>query len=113
MKVIYAPQALRDIDNILAYIRNRSPRGAHNVSLAIEHAIQMCALNPRAGAKTDEPDVYRWRSANTATRFSIGRVRWATGSRLLASFTVHGSRTSAGFRKTREVCTNRPRHRGG
>lgn len=59
MKVRYAPRALRDIDNILAYIHERSPRGARNVSLAIEHAIQMCAFKPRASAETDEPNVHR------------------------------------------------------
>jgi toxin ParE1/3/4 len=74
MKVVYAPQALRDIDNILAYIQERSPRGAHNVSLAIEHAIQMCALNPRAGARTDEPNVYRW---------PLGRYRYTVFYRAL------------------------------
>jgi plasmid stabilization system protein ParE len=40
MKIVYASRALRDIDEILAYIRKRSPRGAHSVSVAIEHAIQ-------------------------------------------------------------------------
>jgi plasmid stabilization system protein ParE len=59
MKVVYAPRALRDIDEILAYIQRRSPQGAHSVSLAIEYEVQLCALNPRAGATTDEPDVYR------------------------------------------------------
>jgi hypothetical protein len=34
-----------DIDEILAYIQQRSPRGAHSVSLAIEYTIHMCALN--------------------------------------------------------------------
>jgi plasmid stabilization system protein ParE len=59
MKVIYAPQALRDVDDILAYIQKRSPAGARNVSVAIERAVEACALNPRTGAKTDEPEVYR------------------------------------------------------
>jgi plasmid stabilization system protein ParE len=59
MKIIYAPRALRDIDEILAYIKKRSPRGAHRVSLAIETASRRCALNLRATGKTDEPDVYR------------------------------------------------------
>ena len=54
MRIIYAPRALRDIDEILAYIQKRSPRGAHRVSLAIERAIQLCALTPRATAQTDE-----------------------------------------------------------
>jgi plasmid stabilization system protein ParE len=59
MKVVYAPRALRDIDEILAYIQKRSPRGAHSVSLAIEYTIHTCALNPRAVGKTDVPNLYR------------------------------------------------------
>ena len=59
MRIVYAPRALRDIDEILTYIHQRSPSGAHNVSLAIEHAIQLCALNPGATGKTDEPNLYR------------------------------------------------------
>jgi len=59
MRIVYAPRALRDIDEILAYIRKRSPRGAHSVSLAIEYTIHLCALNPRATGKTNEPNVYR------------------------------------------------------
>lgn len=59
MKVVYSPRALRDIDGILDYIHQRSPRGAHSVSRAIEYTIHMCALNPRSGPRTDEPNVYR------------------------------------------------------
>jgi plasmid stabilization system protein ParE len=59
MKIAYAPRALRDVEEILAYTHNRSPRGAHNVSIAIEHAIRMCALHPNAAAQTDEANVRR------------------------------------------------------
>ncbi|HWE20546.1 MAG TPA: type II toxin-antitoxin system RelE/ParE family toxin [Hyphomicrobiaceae bacterium] len=59
MKVIYAPRSLRDIDKLLNYIQKRSPRGAHSVSLAIEYAIHMCALKPRAIGRTDVPNLYR------------------------------------------------------
>ena len=75
MKIVYAPRALRDIDEILAYIHERSPRGAHNVSLAIEHAINMCALSPRALGKTDEPGVYRR---------ALGKYRYTIFYRVLA-----------------------------
>lgn len=52
MKVVYAPRALRDIDDILAYIHQRSPIGARNVSLAIENTIHMCARQrPRQVAR--------------------------------------------------------------
>jgi len=60
MRIIYAPRALRDVDEILAYVQKRSPSGAHNLSIAIERAIEMCALNPRIGVRTDRPHVYRW-----------------------------------------------------
>ena len=59
MKVVYAPRALRDIDEILAYIWQRSPSGADNVSRAIEYTIHLCALSPKTGTRTDEPNVYR------------------------------------------------------
>ena len=59
MKVVYAPRALRDIDEILSFIQARSQRGAHNVSLAIEHTIRTCAQNPRTGTMTDVLNVYR------------------------------------------------------
>jgi plasmid stabilization system protein ParE len=74
MRIIYAPRALRDIDQILAYIHKRSPRGAHAVSLAIEYTIQLCALNPRAAARTDEPNVYRR---------SLGKYRYTVFYRIL------------------------------
>ena len=60
MRLIYAPRALKDIDEILAYIHERSPQGARNVSVAIEHTAEVCAATPRGGASTDEPHVYRW-----------------------------------------------------
>jgi toxin ParE1/3/4 len=60
MKLVYAPRALRDIDEILAYIQSRSTQGAHSVSVAIEHTIDACVLNPYIGAKTDEPNLYRY-----------------------------------------------------
>jgi plasmid stabilization system protein ParE len=90
MKVIYAPRALRDIDGILAYIRKRSPRGAHNLSLAIEQTIHLCALSPRAIGRTDEPDVYRR---------SLGKYRYTIFYRVLpndegieVARVVHGAR---------------------
>jgi plasmid stabilization system protein ParE len=90
MKVIYARRALRDIDRILAYIHKRSPRGAHNVSLAIEHTIRLCALNPRAIGKTDEPNLYRR---------SVSKYRYTVFYRVLSgdagievARVVHGAR---------------------
>jgi plasmid stabilization system protein ParE len=59
MRIIYAPQALRDVDEILANVQQRSPSGAHNLSIAIERAAEVCALNPHTGGRTDRLYVYR------------------------------------------------------
>jgi plasmid stabilization system protein ParE len=59
MTVVYAPRTRRDIEELLTYIQERNPRAARSVSLAIEYAVQMCARNPYAASKTDEPNVYR------------------------------------------------------
>jgi plasmid stabilization system protein ParE len=90
MKIVYSRRALRDIDEILAYIRKRSPRGAHKVSRAIEHKIHICALNPRGSPETDESDVYRC---------PLGKYRYTIFYRALASAegievvrVVHGGR---------------------
>ena len=60
MRIVYAAPALRDFDEILEYVQKRSPSGARNLSIAIERAIQMCALNPHIGVRTDQPHLYRW-----------------------------------------------------
>src|ERR1017187_3556098 len=78
MTIVYSPRSLRDIDGIRASIQNPSPRGAHKVSLAIEYTIQLCALNPRAASKTDEPNVYRR---------ALGRYRYTIFYRALANDT--------------------------
>ncbi len=60
MTVVWSPRALRDLDAILNYIQQRSPQGAHNVSLAIERSVGICARHPHLGIQTDEPHVFRW-----------------------------------------------------
>ena len=90
MKVVYASRALRDIDDILTYIHERGPGGARSVSLAIEHAVQTCVVNPEAAGKTDEPGVYRR---------ALGRYRYTIFYRILAggegievARVIHGAR---------------------
>ena len=52
MNIVYAPRALRDIDDILAYIQQRSPTAARTVSFAIERAVELSAQVPLTGGKT-------------------------------------------------------------
>jgi len=90
MKIVYASRALRDINDILAYINKRSPQGARSVSPAIEHRIRMCAINPHASGITDEPGVYRR---------PLGRYRYTIFYRVLlrgegieVARVIHGAR---------------------
>ena len=54
MNVVYAPRALRDLENIAAYLIERSPPGAANVLGAIKAGIDALALFPKIGRTVDE-----------------------------------------------------------
>ena len=60
MIIVWAPRALLDLDETLAYLAERSVQGASNVSIAIERSIDICARYPHLGIPTDEPLIYRW-----------------------------------------------------
>ena len=57
MKVRYRERALADLEEISAYISERSPIGAINVLAAIHAAIRDVALNPLASRQTSDPEV--------------------------------------------------------
>ena len=59
MELDWHPDALRDVEDILDYVRSQSVDGARNVSFSIERAAESCALVPFAGAKTNRANVYR------------------------------------------------------
>ena len=90
MNVVCAPRALGDVDEILSYIHARNPRGAHNGSLAIEHAVQLRALNPRSGATTDEANLYRRPLGKY--RYTIFYRALASGDGIEVARVVHGAR---------------------
>ncbi len=52
MIVRYTRRAQDDLQTILKYIVERSPRGASNVKLAIKRAIDMIGENPSVGHPT-------------------------------------------------------------
>ncbi len=57
MIVSYSRRASRDLEDILSYLSDRSPGGAHNVSRSIAAAIDGLAENPEIGVKTSRPGV--------------------------------------------------------
>ena len=54
MKVRFTRSAASDLDNILAYIQERSPRGASKVKLRILSAIKLLRKFPGLGTLTDD-----------------------------------------------------------
>jgi toxin ParE1/3/4 len=53
MIVRYTDIALAEVDEIMAYIAERSPRGAANVRRAIENAVERLEEQPYSGRRTE------------------------------------------------------------
>jgi toxin ParE1/3/4 len=48
MKVVYSQSALRDIDEILTYIRDRSPEGARRVEERLRRVLERISEQPES-----------------------------------------------------------------
>jgi toxin ParE1/3/4 len=59
VRLRYTLPALADLDAILEYLDDRSPRGAANVGSRIQTAIAMLLHNPFIGTRTDDPTIRR------------------------------------------------------
>src|SRR5262245_34264830 len=60
MRVVLSRFALAELDEILAYIAERSPRGARNVETRFRHAFDLIARYPEAAERVEQrPDVRR------------------------------------------------------
>ena len=57
MRLRFTPQAQKDIEKIYAYLNQRSPSGAYNVSVAIYAAARFIAERPKASPLTEKPNV--------------------------------------------------------
>lgn len=57
MKVRYRALALADIENIFAYLNERSPGGARNVLRAIRDAVAEITAYPQSGLQTSAGDI--------------------------------------------------------
>ena len=54
MKVRYTPRARSDLESILQYIDERSPRGARSVKRAIQKTIELIGEVPEGGRRAGE-----------------------------------------------------------
>jgi toxin ParE1/3/4 len=57
MRVRYTPQAFAEREQIIEYLRERSPGGARNVAASIRDAVTRLSEHPRIGYQTDHPQV--------------------------------------------------------
>jgi toxin ParE1/3/4 len=53
VKLRYTLRAAEELDQILSYIDERSPQGAHHVKTRIEAIVDLIALHPHAGQLTN------------------------------------------------------------
>ena len=59
MKVRYTSPALADLNSILDYISDASPRGAERVKQRIQRVTDLLLTHPKIGALTDDPTIRR------------------------------------------------------
>jgi toxin ParE1/3/4 len=59
-KIRYTRSAAKELDEILTYIKERSPQGARNVQARIHEVINLIAILPTIGRSTRKrPDIRR------------------------------------------------------
>lgn len=63
MKLRYTLRAAEELEDILAYIAERSPQGAVHVHRRIQAITELVARRPRAGRPTSEPRLSRLTTA--------------------------------------------------
>jgi toxin ParE1/3/4 len=57
MTVGYTPRAFSDREQIIEYLRERSPVGAQNVAASIRDAVAQLREHPLSGYRTNDPEV--------------------------------------------------------
>jgi toxin ParE1/3/4 len=59
MRLRYSPSALADLEQILAYIAERSPQRAHKVQARIQAIMNLLVRYPMIGTQTDDRTIRR------------------------------------------------------
>jgi toxin ParE1/3/4 len=59
VKIRYTAPTLADLDAVLDYVAERSPQGAKRVQARIQTAIDLSAVHPHIGIRTDDPSIRR------------------------------------------------------
>jgi len=59
VKIRYTGPALADLSSALDYIASHSPQGAKRVQARIQALIDLLAVHPYVGVRTDDPAIRR------------------------------------------------------
>jgi plasmid stabilization system protein ParE len=81
MNIRYSPRATKDLQSILEYLTERSPRGAVNVLTAIYAAIEFIRRYPDAAQPTRIEGIRAKASSGIASKFSTAWFKAMTLSR--------------------------------
>jgi len=55
VKIRYTGPALADLSSLLDYIASHSPQGAKRVQARVQAVIDLLAVHPHVGVRTDDP----------------------------------------------------------
>lgn len=88
MRLRYTRPALADLAEILDYIADRSPQGAHNVRARIRGTVELILRHPYIGTPTDDPSIRR--TATTPYPYLI--FYEVTESEVIIHAVRHGAR---------------------
>lgn len=60
MTPTWTPEAVSDLEDILAYVAERNPAAASHVAERIDHSVATLARYPKAGRHDAETGCYEW-----------------------------------------------------
>jgi plasmid stabilization system protein ParE len=92
MRLRYTLPALADLESILDYVADRSPRGAARIHSRIRAVTDLILRYPRAGAVTDDPSIRRV----TTTPYPYLIFYEVTEAEIVVHAVRHGAREPSG-----------------
>ena len=92
MRLRYTLPALADLESVLDYVAERSPRGAARIHSRIRAVTDLLLRYPRAGAVTDDPSIRRM----TTTPYPYLTFYEVTDAEIVVPAVRHGAREPSG-----------------
>ena len=90
MKLRFTPRAAAELDAVLEFIDQRTPKGAQNVMKSVQETIELIRLYPEAGQQTSRTGLRRM----VARRYPYLIFYRATKDEVIVHGVRHGARRS-------------------